>query len=64
LRGFKTYAARRINEQRETPGVPVWQRTFYDHIIRDEKEWHAIQEYIVNNPAKWVEDGDNRINWS
>jgi putative transposase len=34
IRGFKTFSARRVNELRETPGVPVWQRNYYEHIVR------------------------------
>ena len=32
----------------------IWQRNYYEHIIRDEKSYHAISEYIINNPAKWA----------
>ena len=34
----------------------LWQRNFYDHIIRNEQELQSIREYIINNPAKWQED--------
>ena len=34
----------------------VWQRSFYDHIIRNEDDYRTIWEYIENNPAKWTED--------
>ena len=37
-------------------GVSIWQKSFYDHIIRDEKDYLRIAEYIENNPAKWQED--------
>ncbi|MBE9145957.1 transposase [Planktothrix mougeotii] len=40
----------------------AWQPRFYDHIIRDEQSLAKIQEYIVNNPAKWNEDQDNPAN--
>lgn len=40
----------------------AWQPRFYDHIIRDEQALTKIQEYIVNNPAKWDEDQDNLAN--
>ncbi|MFH1946681.1 MAG: transposase [Candidatus Magasanikbacteria bacterium] len=36
-----------------------WQRSFYDHIIRDEKSFFAIQNYINKNPAKWWRDRNN-----
>ena len=34
----------------------LWQRNYYEHIIRDERSYQTISEYIVNNPAKWTED--------
>ena len=30
-----------------------WQRSFYDHVVRDEQDLQYIREYIVNNPIKW-----------
>ena len=35
---------------------PFWQRNFHDHIIRDEKSYHKIRSYIINNPKNWEED--------
>ncbi len=57
--GFKPIVTKRINELRKTPGISVWQRNYYDHIIRNENELHQIREYIVNNPAKWEYDREN-----
>ena len=37
-------------------GLPIWQRSYYDHIIRGERDYLRIKEYIVTNPAKWKED--------
>lgn len=37
-------------------GVPVWQRNYYEHIIRSEESFQKIQEYIVNNPSSWQHD--------
>lgn len=34
----------------------LWQRDYYEHIIRDEKAYQNISNYIVNNPAKWAKD--------
>ena len=38
----------------------IWQRNYYEHIIRNEKEYLKIYEYIDNNPLKWEEDKYNR----
>ena len=56
IRSFKTFSARRINKIRRLSGVPVWQRGYYEHIIRNEKSLMAIREYIVKNPLSWEED--------
>ncbi len=56
IRGFKTFSARRINEIRGSAGTAVWQRGYYDHVIRSEEEYRQIGEYIVSNPAKWDND--------
>lgn len=37
-------------------GVPIWQKLFHDHIIRNEQDYLKIWSYIDNNPAKWTED--------
>jgi REP element-mobilizing transposase RayT len=36
-----------------------WQKSFYDHIIRNEQDLTRVREYIVNNPLKWEEDEEN-----
>jgi putative transposase len=56
---FKMNSAKQINQIRKTPGTPVWQRNYYEHIIRNEKELHSIREYIKYNPLKWDEDEEN-----
>lgn len=61
---FKSTVTKRINEIHNTPGRPVWQRNYYEHIIRDEDELNRIREYIINNPARWAEDENNPINWT
>ena len=40
----------------------IWQRSFYDHIIRTDRSLNAIREYITNNPQNWENDIDNLIN--
>jgi REP element-mobilizing transposase RayT len=57
--GFKSSATKRINELRNAPGVPVWQRNYYEHIIRDEDDLNRIREYIECNPLRWSEDDEN-----
>ena len=61
IRGFKTFSARRINELRDTSGAPVWQRNYYEHVVRGENELSRIREYILNNPLQWDMDRENPI---
>ncbi|HVU11657.1 MAG TPA: transposase [Phototrophicaceae bacterium] len=56
---FKSASARIINEQRDTPSAPVWQRGYHDRIVRNERELNAIREYILYNPMRWEADENN-----
>jgi len=60
---FKSVMARRINRIHHTPGMDVWQRNYYEHIIRNERALQRIREYIVNNPLRWDLDIENPTNW-
>lgn len=62
MAGFKSAVTKRINGLRNTPSVPVWQRNYYDHIIRNEEALTRIREYIVNNPLQWALDRENPAN--
>lgn len=62
VRGFKTFSARRINRLRGTTGTPVWQRNYYEHIVRNEEDLCRIREYVAGNPARWPLDAENPSN--
>ena len=49
IRSFKTLVSKQI-------GVSIWQRSFYDHVIRSKEDYLHIWQYIDDNPAKWAED--------
>jgi putative transposase len=59
--GFKSAVTTRINQLqlRDTPGVPVWQRNYYEHIIRNKESLNRIREYIADNPIRWEFDAEN-----
>ena len=59
VRAFKTYSSRNINVLRHTPSSVVWQHGYCEHVIRDEKDFQEIGEYILNNSAKWDSDNEN-----
>jgi REP element-mobilizing transposase RayT len=58
---FKSAVTKRINQSRNTPGAPVWQRNYYERVIRDERELDGIRQYIVDNPAKWAVDENHPL---
>jgi hypothetical protein len=55
---FKYQSTKQINAIRQNGVEKIWQRNYYEHIIRDEKSYHAICEYIRNNPANWETDSE------
>ena len=59
VRGFKTFSARCVNKSRRTLGCAVWQRNYYEHVIRDDRCLDRIREYIVDNPRRWNLDREN-----
>ncbi len=56
---FKSVATRQIHSQSLISTGKIWQRGYYDRIIRNERELRAIREYIQNNPLRWEQDRDN-----
>ncbi len=56
---FKYQSTKRLNEINGSPGMRIWQRNYYEHIIRDEKELYAIRKYIIDNPLQWMVDMEN-----
>ena len=58
IAGFKSSATKRIRSINPNIGS-VWQRNYYEHIIRDDKDLEEIQKYIFENPLKWEFDHEN-----
>ncbi|MCX6000063.1 MAG: transposase [Chloroflexi bacterium] len=59
LRSFKSASAKRANELCRTPSAPIWQRSYYEHVIRDDSELARVREYITTNPLQWDLDREN-----
>ncbi len=51
---YKSAVSREVHQVR--PNITLWQRSFYDHIIRNQQSYEEIWSYIQYNPQKWVED--------
>jgi len=56
IQGFKSAATKRVNILRGTPGASLWQRGYYEHVIRNEDDLQRTREYVVHNAATWLED--------
>ncbi len=61
---FKTMTTKRYADGVKTDGWPafrgrLWQRNYYEHIIRNDESLNRIREYIVNNPLQWALDREN-----
>jgi REP element-mobilizing transposase RayT len=59
IRGFKTFSSRKINEKIRNENKFEWQKSFYDHVIRNEKSLHNLRNYITFNVSKWELDIEN-----
>jgi len=59
VRSFKSAVTKQINLLQQTPGSPVWQRNYYEHVIRFEKDYENIANYIYDNPINWEKDDEN-----
>jgi REP-associated tyrosine transposase len=56
---FKMVSAKQINGLRGSSGQPLWQRNYYEHVIRDDGSLNRIRQYISDNPAQWEFDDEN-----
>jgi REP element-mobilizing transposase RayT len=62
IRSYKSAVSYRINLARGTDGIPVWQRNYYEHVIRNERDLQNKTDYIESNPLLWNEDDENPFN--
>ena len=53
---YKSLTTKAANQAMRTPGRKLWQRSYYEHIIRDEIDYQEIWQYIDENPQKWEID--------
>jgi putative transposase len=56
---FKYQTVKSINQTHKTPGNQVWQRNYYEHVIRNADDLNEIRQYILDNPVKWDMDENN-----
>lgn len=56
---YKSVVCRRVNAIGGTPGAALWQRNYYEHVIRNERQLNHIRRYIADNPSDWMLDHEN-----
>lgn len=61
VRAFKSISTVRVNRALGRTGVSLWQRGYYEHVVRDEDELTRLRRYITENPLKWDDDADNPV---
>lgn len=59
IRSYKAAVTRKINHRRQSPGEKVWQRGYFERIVRDGEELERIRAYIRNNPERWAAEADD-----
>lgn len=59
VRAYKSAVTYAVNALQNQRGAVLWQRNYYEHIIRDEKDLQAKRDYIMSNPLNWENDDEN-----
>jgi putative transposase len=59
IRGFKSAVTSRVRGLSQNPFAIIWQRNYYEHVIRDEAELNRTRQYILDNPTSWDLDEEN-----
>jgi putative transposase len=59
VRAFKARVSAAARKQFGQTGVSVWQRNYYEHVIRKDEDMNHIRQYIIDNPKNWATDREN-----
>ena len=59
VRAYKSAVTYAVNALQNQRGAVLWQRNYYEHVIRDEKDLQAKRDYILSNPLNWKDDDEN-----
>jgi len=59
IRAYKSAVTYAVNALQNQRGAVLWQRNYYEHVIRDEKDLQAKRDYILSNPRNWEKDDEN-----
>jgi hypothetical protein len=56
VRAYKSAVTYAINGLQNQRGAVLWQRNYYEHVLRDERDLQAKYNYILSNPSNWADD--------
>ena len=56
---YKYQVTKEVNQQEQNAGEKLFQRSYYDHVIRNQQDYNEIWEYIENNPRKWLQNREH-----
>jgi REP element-mobilizing transposase RayT len=59
IRSFKAAVTKRVRDVGLMRGRPVWQKGYYEHVLRDSREFVNARDYIIKNPVRWALDEEN-----
>jgi REP element-mobilizing transposase RayT len=59
VRAYKSAVTYAINKLQNQRGAVLWQANYYEHIIRNERDYQAKRDYILSNPMHWDRDEEN-----
>jgi putative transposase len=62
IQNYKSVSTRQVNRINKAKGNVIWQRNYYERIIRNEEALNNIRQYIITNPINWAEDKENPTN--
>jgi putative transposase len=60
VRAYKSAVTYAVNALQDQRGAVLWQRNYYEHVIRDEKDLQVKRDYIMSNPLHWENDNKNK----
>ena len=58
---FKTVSTKQVNRLHGRSGSPLWQRNYFEHVVRNEESLTKIRQYIRDNPLRWEFDKENPL---
>jgi putative transposase len=62
IQNFKSVSTRMVNKRFIKAGNKIWQRNYFERIIRNDRELNTIRQYIIENPMNWEKDVENPTN--